>query len=591
MHKPVRETFAMAAVLALTAAAGCELVNEENIGSGEQEVVNVLPGVVEVVASRYLPDPEVAMTSYATPEFGCGAAMIGPQIAMTAAHCGGPPQLKFRLYKDLDWNGGGAYSVKCDWLYQSFNVPAGRDAVNVLLAWCDKIQTPSGPMGPGDVFGYLDLDFRKPADLAPSHPIYSVWPNPVTNLTLPAALLWSPGVVTANQGLDFQTDTWGWFGASGSSMVAADTHRILAAPTQSAGQWDSTGTWVEGPWRRANGSIGEAMARGWVNFFSPVRPQTNDALIQSLNLVPSNYDGFLDKDGDHVFDLQRDIEAIYGETRRDHYYLGFESERRNRVWWPAAGGFQPDPGYLTYSTQSAADLADHHRLNFRPNKSYRFTIYTYAEQGTSGFDLGFVYNGTFLSRATLPTSATGVWDKHVFRLSSGNSNALRLRTRGPGKGALMHLSMIEEGSVMNFDTDDKRVNWRNENDGRRAWVLPDGRGTGPSWAGYVPRDLSRGSQDWPLRNLQLSFVPGDRYQVCFQHKSYRGVTIPNNWGRVQVPSTTAGTITVNFNPGQAWQRTCIDELTATAGSYLRFGNTFPDDDIAYVVNDIEIIRR
>jgi hypothetical protein len=305
MQEPFRGTIAMAAAMALTAAAGCELGEEENIGSYEPEIVNVLPGTVEVVASRHLPDPEVAMTSYATPEYGCGAAMIGAQIALTAAHCDGPRQLTFRLYKDLDWNWGGAYSVKCDWLYQSFNVPAGRDAVDVKLAWCEKIQTPSGPMGPGDVFGYLDLDFRKPADLAPSHPIYSVWPNAVDNLQLPAALLWSPGVVTANQGLDFQTDVWGWYGASGSSMLAADTHRILAAPTQSAGQWHRNGKdWIEGPWRRANGSIGEAMARGWVDFFSPVRPQTNDALIQSLNLVPSNYDGFLDKDGDHVFDIQ-----------------------------------------------------------------------------------------------------------------------------------------------------------------------------------------------------------------------------------------------------------------------------------------------
>jgi hypothetical protein len=579
--------------LAFAAMSGCSVGGEaeENLGSAREAISDVIPGVAEVVSDRYLPDPEVARSSYAIPEFGCGAAMIGPQIAITAAHCGGPRQLTFRLYSNRDRTKVAAYPVSCDWLYQSFNVPAGRNPVDVLLAWCDKIATASGPMGPGDVFGYLDLDLRRPEELAPKHPVYSVWPNAVNRLNLGMALLWSPGQVTFNSGLEFQTDIWGWFGASGSPMLAADTHRLLGAPTQSAGQWDANGNWIEGPWRRANGSIGEAMANGWVDYYSPVRPQTNDPLILSLNLTPSSYDGLLDKDGDRVFDIQRDLEGMLGETRRDHYYLGFDSERRNRVWWPARGSFQPNPGYLTYSTQSAADLADHARLNTRPNTNYRFTIYTYAAQGTSGFEIGFVYNNTFQSRAILPTSAAGAWEQHVFRLNSAYSNRLRLRTRGPGNGALMHLSMIEEGSVMNFDTADKRVMWRNENDGRRAWILPDGRGAGPSWAAYVPRDLARGNNDWPLRDLQLALVPGDRYRVCFQHRSVGGVSYPSAWGRAQNPHTTAGAATVQFNPGPTWQRTCFDDFTAAAGAYLRFGNFFPDDGAAYLVDDIEIIRQ
>src|SRR5262249_37081509 len=86
----------------------------------------VLGGVAEVVARRYA-DPEVARVSYAAPLISaggaCSATMIGPNVLMTAAHCG-PRTTEtavFRTYRNGGTTTSDAESFTCSFLYQTFD--------------------------------------------------------------------------------------------------------------------------------------------------------------------------------------------------------------------------------------------------------------------------------------------------------------------------------------------------------------------------------------------------------------------------------------------------------------------------------------
>ncbi|WP_441286143.1 hypothetical protein ACSRUE_27275 [Sorangium sp. KYC3313] len=114
---------------------------------------------------------------------------------------------------------------------------------------------------------------------------------------------------------------------SGSPHFNAANGKMIIAPLSTACS--------AGCWGRNALSMRDLLYSGYVNpSFDPAAqgPTVNVSLVTSLGLTPANYYGWADKELDWEFDIQRDLERLRGEARRDWYNLGFDSQRRNALW-------------------------------------------------------------------------------------------------------------------------------------------------------------------------------------------------------------------------------------------------------------------
>lgn len=565
-------------------------------GAAAQTIAREVPGQVEIIAPWYLRDPDVTFWSYAAANVGgCSGNMIGPNTLMTAAHCdfgafATPVSVTFKAYRSLDRSTFDTEVVSCWKTIQT--LPSGSD---VALFYCPNING----LPPGLKYGYMDFDASSPRV---GQPLYSVWRNNVGTIgTINDAVLYSPGKITFQQ-FGFNMDLWGNYGGSGSAHIRPDTHRIHIGPA-------STAT-PDGPGRYA----------------IPMYDYLNTAILDTTQSVPqinkqqlpvklklpnvtdlSQFDGLLDKNHNNVFDIQEAIERIDGEARRNHYWLGFQSERRNALWQVSNSGgvavrFQPSNQDVNLDIRSGGLLAlVHNKLNLKPSTDYRVSVMVHTNSTSHPHALSFrLLSVGLVDVHDIPTNPGTGWEMNTFHLRTGsNSSALYIVSKGAVNASLANLSLIEEGALMDFDTHDKRVNWRNDSNGQRAFILPDGRKTtadGPDWAAQVgPTPGVTAAGSWPLRNRQLAFVAGGVYQICFHHRHYRSaVSATYDWASMRLTSGNKVIANQMFRPqADRWTRTCTGFFTVESGdNNLQFGLSegVPQGVRSYLVDDIEIIR-
>lgn len=360
-------------------------------------------GVAERVYWRYF-DADATLRSYAavnlfdgaTSRWYCSGTMIGPNILLTAGHCGqGAADAGFRVYSAISGDCGGTDPGE-----QTVEFFPG---VYLLHTWPDMDLDlyycfPQDGVNPGDKYGYVDLDIvvdqhaffdytasRNKVIL--NKQLYSIWSNPIDDIG-GQHTLYSEGMINNTNALDHwgnpniadpnypqfrcfnnwcvggrddgecccgsepcadgaacsrrpnlalgvQSNVWCEPGGSGSAQFTTDTHRILVAPTSMGG----------GPARTAI-AIADHLHYGWAdarlhdpNFCSDCPTcttnidQVNRQLLFELGVDdPNVYYGWVDENVDGIFDVQHDLELLLGEGQRDWYWLGFESVRRNALW-------------------------------------------------------------------------------------------------------------------------------------------------------------------------------------------------------------------------------------------------------------------
>ncbi|WP_104985439.1 hypothetical protein [Sorangium cellulosum] len=103
---------------------------------------------------------------------------------------------------------------------------------------------------------------------------------------------------------------------------------------------------------------------------------------------------------------------------------------------------------------------------------------------------------------------------------------------------------------------DKRTNWRNDIDGSRAQVVPDGGATGtPNWAVRVVPSPS----GYPVRNRQLALAGGRPYRICFDAR--RELTSGWSEGQLRVMSGSAQAVSTTFSAASPWMNFCTATFT------------------------------
>ena len=292
----------------------------------------------------------------------CSAAMIGPNVMMTASHCGsGDATIDFLVHRAND-----KYATFRSDRFSCQRLLRLHDDTDLMLYYCP----PRDGLNPGDKYGYLDFEVAHGPtgglDTIASRnlvlvdtPVRTFWRN---NLEQPVAvnnaILVSEGKVTSREETTnwpsiqggcnsvpapiMRTNVWVKSGVSGSSTLSSK-NRIIGGPTTLA-----SGA-AQGAATLTTNAIIDYLTRTVV--YNPAGGQRCDGvggsqlgrdLITSLGLVWEDYAGPVDENHDGLFDLHQDVEAGRLLTAADHYWLGFESNRRNKAWVANTGISAPN---------------------------------------------------------------------------------------------------------------------------------------------------------------------------------------------------------------------------------------------------------
>jgi hypothetical protein len=523
-------------------------------------------GVAEIVSYEY-GDPDYARASYAEAELdGCSATAIGPNVVMSAAHCGtiDNPAI-FRVYDQQD------YRQELGETFSCHNLISTAPDSDLALYACDPNQQGQSP---GDKYGYLDFDRTAPVV---GQSVYSVWSNPVDNLGTQWQTLYSQGTVTStNQAFQFSfgsqpvgivTNVWSHSGASGSVQIDQASQRILVGPT-SLGYQDAAG-------RIANSMQGY-LTLGRVTTVDGL----NGGYLASRGLNSGRYLGGVDKNGDGVFDVQADLEQTTGENTRDWYWLGFESERRNALWTRATStSIDPTSGWAHYTGPSSyAPVLTHSRLNLVANQEYKVKLSFYNNGAPGWLYVSLVKNGVTEASTFFPAPTDGATHTIVAPVQSPvDGTSVVVSSSNTSDVYFRDVSVVLSRATADFDINDKRETWRNGNRGGRALTLPEPNGLGTAnWAAKVVRDTGfpRGS-DFAVSTSQLPFVAGRSYKLCFNYAGIAPVPSNTNWGLMRVVNG-AGTelVHLSFSPfvaNGASTQTCTPSFVGAPDLSVQFG--------------------
>lgn len=563
-----------------------------------QPVVMEIPAKVEY-AFRHYGDPNIARVAFASPMWnsGCSSTMIGPNFVLTAAHCGPtetePDQtreLKFMTYRQNE-------TERNIEIFQCRRLIHGWPRTDLAVLFCD----PNGDVNPGDKYGYLDVEMRAPVV---GDRVYSVWWNPVTtgptgSLRVP---LYSAGrvvrtdiVLWPDAGLDgpaksnvgISMDTWGTRGASGSSNVDSNTHRILVAPTTRAP--DPEGASRLALSMRTN-LLSELLAPGTYEGAGYLEN------VKASNFPPGSYNfseyaGEVDWNGNGVFDVQEDIERQRGENRRSSYWLGFDNRRRNELWQWGLVSMNYDTRQTSVNFSGAGLVLRHRFLNLKPNTSYRVGMLVKTESAGNGTALSVGFERREQPAWSVANLATTP-GKHILRTAiirtDGNPNPFfAIRTTGAFKGSVSEIQLIEDGATSSFELSDEREGWKTSFR-TTAHFLPRGAasdsGGAPDFVLHVRHSTSPIGGARPVSTQKLLFLTNRVQRLCFKARSLSSTSAR---GTVRIKSGVAQALNSSFQLTTKWTTHCFDRIrTASTDTTLTFSSS--DNRTSYLVDDVRL---
>ena len=381
-----------------------------------QPATNALPNEQPGIVSRALNfygDPGIALSTYAALDRagGCTGAMIGPNLMVTAAHCGQISAETFVLYRSA--------TAQMREVFTSTQLAHTFIDTDFVLRW---VAPNAAGENPGDKYGWLDpdvaiapsgrFDYRaSKRRVAVGTPIYGIWQGTLRAQPATQQLFVSVGEITANDvagqtenpnradgsanwrchnngpsmPIGVRDDAWGARGASGSVTVSAERRKLLLGPLSKAGA-GIVGAAARG---RNHLAYADYLALG---FFDPNNraafcnpPHFENVDVDALRALgvedPAQFYGRFDKDQDGVLDIQETLERLSGETARDFYWLGFDSPRRNALWTvdqPRYVSWHPDKRFARIEGRDTNDTSvralSHRRLNLDPERAWHVSL-------------------------------------------------------------------------------------------------------------------------------------------------------------------------------------------------------------------------
>ena len=582
--------------------------------------------------SDYYLDPVLSSVSYAsvsTNNGGCSAALIGPNMLMTAAHCAADSlpviTAQARVYRDRDLGSPRVENFQCNLLFHTF------PETDLAIYHC-----PSSGMGPGDKFGYLDID---DSTVSEDDILGSVFFNSIDDENVSLASLLTIGEVDDasagghwftprspvgsvdancnNQGADTQRavemSLWTEPGASGSAHFDTSSGKIRVGPL-------STG--VAGSPARNALSMGDYLYYGYI--YPPQstcgRNNTvNASYVSGLGLDPSDYTGrYADQALSGTFDLVSDVEDMAGESRKSWYYLGFDNRRRARLWSTGIyAEVDEAAGQLVFDTHAALNtdqlLATHDDLDLRPNRRYSITFdatssyphswYRVCIDGASDRCSGWWKddNTTAESRSVVietpadpQTLAIRGWN------AAGQIENVQVVEMPLYSDLGTPAELQELRQTNDFDSFDERQAWFDPANGAPVTILPDGTGSGIDWAGRVSRPFSRfGGARYELATDGFAFPADDDYEVCISHREDpNSPMVSGVGGMLRVRLDDGATVAnVSFEPSSVWSSRCMSfsvdpgqarNLRIELGTY---GGPGTPSGGAYFVDEVRVIRH
>ena len=563
---------------------------------------------------QYLSQPEMAQRSWAAVVLQgnkngparsiCSGIMIGPNMMLTAAHCGAEwiSGVKFIAYTTP--------TAKIEDAYPCRSLLFGWPETDVTLAWCGA----KNGINPGDRWGYVDLDVDVdarlklfpaffPSRVVTGRPIYSNWWNPIDSLGPGDHMLVSEGAIGDTHASGWYNmggspcsqdddndegvaaNVYGIGGASGSAILSSTTHRLLLAPTSTAPG--------NGGIPRGVASIFNLLTKAKLSrdvsglcaqrFGQPV----DAAALQILwdvgikfdperNNSGKYYDVVLDKDRNGMFDVQQDLEKSAGEKQRDFYNLGFDSLRRAVLWqMGTAARFKVRPFWGSVSIdahpgdwQQAVIASPQLRLAYPATHWIRYHV-----QSTGAARLRIRVGGG----SHVENLAAGS-DRVVVQEVKGVSIAIDVA--GGGTITLSDISVWNPATSFSFDMFDQRKVWKrkvsttSQPDAEYAAVfMPHVRqgATGPNWAGVIrvrktPVVALGGNSGSAAENavddrlvsqaLATPTAPGaGRVRVCFDHRLLGGGPLTGPGAGKLAMTGVAGT-DHEFTSSSTWQTSC-----------------------------------
>jgi hypothetical protein len=460
-----------------------------------------------------------------------------------------------------------------------------RGAPDVQLFHCPDVLVRTQLVPPGLLLGDLDFDLR---EVTVNEPVYRLWWNTIMNRQNQSHLLISQGVITDTAGTygfqntpAYRANTCVNIGASGSPALSPTWQRILIGPLDSGG--------AEGPLPCSPGSRGAQAHSIFEAFYLDpgLYPfQSSPTTIANLGLSPALYAGWQDKDKNYVLDIQEDYERTRGEVRRDHYWYNFDSRHRNALW-REFGSTQvfpdhvsppgPPYGIVHLEATRSETLYRHDTFPLEAQATYRVSFKLLRVDSTGSAEaLQFAFADPSLLPIPIPTRVSQTPTRVTFRFTTGASvkPSIRLNATAAIRADIQALSVIKEGSSMDFDTVDKRGSWRNQNTSGRALILPDGVTSSANAAPDFALALTRTSSvplaaDWSAVNEDLALVPGDCYRICFDKKSSQGTLN----GRAEAVTGGGAMVGLSFSASsQGWQNTCLPTFEAQPNTRVRLGS-------------------
>lgn len=624
--------------------AGAPEPQEEESGAiarGAQAIAAEETGKADILGERdatcpgsgwcgYLHDAAKTRTGFAAMNSGgaspCSGTWIGPNIFLTNGHCVNFTQpTNVGPFPIVYLSTTNASTVLpqfagCRMLAQSIQIDAVPAAdyklADAALIWCPDVTVGGQALPPGVIYGYLDFSLH-PGTLPNGTSVYSTWWNPVVSLGSTNHLLHGAGTITSNTEVygfqstkEYNQNTCGLGGMSGSAMVDGNWHRLAgltheayspntSLPCQPGVKSIQARSLFEDWSIPTNATLlpaHQGMTNGWIN----------NASIQTASggaLTDGPYWGKQDKNGDYVFDLQKDLESLRGEAFRDHYWLGFESVRRNAQWTSDSGvsTFYPHQatppaqpyGILNINTPANKSVLKHNKLPIRVYSRYRLSFKLRTFSAGSPTSLQLVVHQAVGSNKVLPlpTRISSQYERVTVEFESGviPSGVLELRSTAALSADMQNLVLVEEGSTMDFSTADKRHRWFNYTTNAPSFIVPHAVVNGvPDWALALPRTTGA---DWSGFNQDLALVPGVRYKICFKRKYYYGAATVSGEAEIHSVRSGASLTKQTFTASSSWTTYCMPEFRAQVDTSIRFGNRGVSGAAAILIDDITIERK